>query len=244
MHMEFIMKSIAFPLVAISLATLIGCGPRAVKNSTLRDESGTRPAAPAIAEHTAEGADMSGAIERIRALNIKAGAPSFGVVGGYYQLPQANPAGAVSTSSGSIAGIPYDQTRVEATAARPWALQPTSTATAEMVQGTLAALLEAGVKWREVSMADATRIIEAEKSATGARSIADFNKMVPSGVDLLLSVQQGSGVAGKIVVGRVVRTRDGALLALASQPDVGAVSMRPLLLKLVEQSLERVAAER
>jgi hypothetical protein len=81
----------------------------------------------------------------------------------------------------------------------------------------------------------------AEQSAADSKGVASFNQLTPSGVDLLISLQTGEGVAGTLYLGRVIRTSDGALLALASRPNIGAVSLRPLVLQLVQQSLERLA---
>ncbi|MFH1807421.1 MAG: hypothetical protein ABIJ09_01655 [Pseudomonadota bacterium] len=220
----------------------VACGPGRVQTAPLPDEQSRKPVAPTIAKHEVIAAPDGISVDSLRQLNERAGKPSFGVIGAYYQLPLARPAGAAYTS-GQIAGIPYDQTRVVPEASRPWAVRPTPAAEAEMLQTTVAALLDAGITLKEVSMADAAKIMAAEQNAADSNSVASFNQLTPSGVELLISLQTGEGLAGALYVGRVIRTSDGALLALASRPNVGAVSLRPLVHSLVMQSLQRLAQQ-
>jgi len=67
---------------------------------------------------------------------------------------------------------------------------------------------------------------------------------VPSGVDLLLSVEKGYGSYGPIYVGRVIRTKDGQLCALSTVIDAGPTSLGPLVSKLVKDSLRRLSAKK
>ncbi len=223
---------------SVGLLGLIACAP-SIQSGHIADQRPTQNS-PEVIEGRKLGDQLDAqTLSRIRSLNEKAGKPRYGIVGGYYQLPLAHPAGA-SRVSGDVAGIPYDQTRVTPDRERPWAIAPAPAAEMEMLQGSLNALLDAGVQWTEVSMADASTLISAEKQASGNGSLLDFNKLTPSGVDLLISINKGQGISGPIYVGRVVRSRDGALLALNTQPDAGPVSLRPLIWKLVDDSLRRI----
>jgi hypothetical protein len=235
-------KTYALLFASLGLVSVAACGP-AVKTGTLPDQQLQQPRAKSIEKHEVVVDNTTVSTETLSALNQSAGSPSFGIVGAYYQLPMAKPAGA-SQVSGQIAGIPYDQTRVVPDTQRPWALVAAPAAEAEALQSTISALLDAGVMLKEVSMADAGKIIEAEKAAAASNSLASFNQLTPSGVELLISLQKGHGMAGALYIGRVVRTSDGALLALASRPDAGALSLRPLVYELVQKSLQRLAAQK
>lgn len=233
------MYKLFVPVVLIAMAA---CAP-AIKSGDISDQSVKQTRPDTIKEHKVVNQLDADAIIKISKLNEQAGKPRFGIVGGFYQLPMAHPAGA-SRVVGTVANIPYDQTRVTPDRERPWAIAPAPSAEMEMLQGSLNALLDAGVRWTEVSMADAATIIAAEKQASSTNSLADFNKLTPSGVDLLISINKGPGIAGPIYVGRVIRSQDGAMLALATLPDAGPVSLRPLVWKLVEDSLKRIANEK
>lgn len=227
--------SLSLPLVLLG-----GACATPVQSGTIADQRAKQPVVDTIKTRSVAGQLDPAAIEKIKDLNLRAGKPRFGLIGAYYQLPLARPAGATRVS-GNVMGIPYDQTQVVPDSQRPWALQPAAAGDLEMLQSSLNALLDAGVQWTEVSMADASQLIAAEQQASGGNSLADFNKLSPSGVDLLVSIHKGRGLAGPLFVGRVVRTSDGAMLALGTQIDAGAVSLRPLIMQLVEDSLRRQA---
>lgn len=93
----------------------------------------------------------------------------------------------------------------------------------------------------EVSMADANRVMDAEKRMIDTKKAWFPGRQLPSGVNLLISIQRGEGLYGPAFVGRVIQTKDGRLLALATQVDAGPMSLEPLLSQLVSDALRRLA---
>jgi hypothetical protein len=99
------------------------------------------------------------------------------------------------------------------------------------------------VRFVEVSMADAAKVMQAEQAVIEGKVAIFPGRSVPSGVDLLVSIQKGKGATGPVYLGRVIRSKDGRLLALATQPDAGPYSLSPLVQKIVSDSLRRLADE-
>jgi hypothetical protein len=93
-------------------------------------------------------------------------------------------------------------------------------------------------------MADAVKVMRAEQDAFDKKKIIFPSRSVPPGVDLLVSTQKGHTEVGPVYVGRVIRTSDGRLIALRSEPDVGVYSLKPLLVRLVSDTLRRLAEEK
>lgn len=223
---------------AAVLAT--GCNGTRAASSTLPDQSAKQAQPAPVEKRTVVGSDAEVAerIARIGEKSTALGQPAIGMVRAWYQLPQANPAGRVRRVTGVNIGFPTDLTQVELNRPTRWAITPANVAEMDAMSRVLSQLTAAGVKLVDVTAADATKLIEAEQKATGD-DLSFFNQSIASGADWLISLQQGQGAAGNaVVLGRVVRLSDGALLAVATRPNAGAWSLRPLVLDLVEQAMD------
>lgn len=220
----------------------------------------TTGALPPLPERTVVnplGDDAAEAAKRIGSLNKAAGGPAFGLIDGFYQLPAAAGAGAVVVRQDMATDLVTVRQRfVRLGKTRPYAVEPLSTRYAQAISGALEHLLDAGVRFKQVSTADAVAVMRAEQDhlkrgmeqKNGKQpdrqegSIAealDWGRVLPAGVDVLLSLQQGQGETGAIYVGRAIRSSDGALLALLHQPAVEPRTLVVLVLQLVERALQR-----
>jgi len=179
--------------------------------------------------------------KRLSVLNSKAGAPSFGLIKSFYQLPISAPVGAAEFEEGYFFGQPYRSIRLEGMDAKPYAVLPASAAEAQVMESSISRFLDAGIRFAEVSMADALEIMKAEKNAIEKKGRIVLSHSVPSGVDLLISIQKGHGPMGSVYMGRVIDTRDGRLWALSTQPDMDVYALSPLVADLVEDTLTRMA---
>jgi hypothetical protein len=227
--------------LSVGFLVMSACaGP--AKTGKLKPEPQKAPPPAPIAERTVANDLGSVDLSRIRSLNEAAGRPAFAMIGAYYQLPVAMPAGAATIERGVSWGQPYESVRLRTTGKKDWALEPTNVAEAQMLETTLRGLLDAGVQMRVIEMADAQKVMAAEQKVATSKGTFFPNLSLSSGTDILISIQRGEGLGGKLIVGRAVRTQDGALLALASQIDAGPISMRPLLVRLVEDSLRHIGA--
>jgi hypothetical protein len=177
----------------------------------------------------------------------QAGRPSFAIVGGFYQLPESVPYGAIQFDEAYGFGTGMRSIRVESIPGRPYALIPASPEQTDAISTVMQKFLDGGVKFSQISMSDAVTIMNAEKKALkepGTRHLAiPFSQLLPTQVDFLVSVQKGYGVEGPVVVGRSVRTKDGRLFAVRSQVDFGPYALEPLIYDLVNDTVMRLAKE-
>ncbi len=183
--------------------------------------------------------DLQSRIEGIQLDNEKLGRPTIGLVRAFYSLPVANPIGAARFEQGSILGFPYQRNIVQQSVRRPYAIKGADVFATSIMQDTINALLESGIRLNEISMADANQIMAAERAAIEGGEPIQWNAMVPSGVDYIISVQQGRGIQGPVYLARMVRTLDGALMAVKTSIDVGApFTLRTLLVDVIEQGFK------
>jgi hypothetical protein len=140
-------------------------------------------------------------------------------------------------------GVPFQQSLTVPSTERPFAIEPLQDGFAVQQIALLQEdLARAGVRFVEVSTADANRIVDAEKQATQANGRMQWNEMTPSGANVLVSYQQSTALGGPIFIVRVIRMTDGALLALRTGPaQGGAVALRPLLGRAIADGLRAAA---
>lgn len=232
--------SFLLPLSFLALLVASGCSTgRPIQSGTLRNaEPGAQP--ESVEQRNVAG--QVGAMDHaeLKALNKKAGSPTFGLIMGFYQLPQAMPAGAVSVQQGVVFGQAYSNYKLENLGTKPYAVVPASAEQSEVLSSSMNHLLDAGVRFVEVSTADAAKVMQAEQQVIEGKAAVFPGRSVPSGVDLLVSIQKGQGASGPVYVGRVIRSGDGRLLALMTQPNAGPYSLSPLIQKMVSDSLKRL----
>lgn len=221
----------------------LGCSARPIKSGTVT-ETRTAPEVAPISEHSVKGPDSEISIEDLRALNTKASKPTFGIIKGFYQLPETFPHGAIALERARSFGFEYESITISRIGTKPFVIMPASADETEAISMSMNQLMDAGIRFVEVSLADATKIIEAEKVAIAKKTWMFPSSSIPSGVDLLLSIERGYGNSGPIYVGRVIRTKDGQLFALSTEPDVGPYSMSPLISRLVKSSLGRLGGQK
>lgn len=227
--------------LSLIASVVCSCTARPIKSGTLGPQY--KVTAPAVPESTVSADDQGFSVESIRALNEQAGRPTFGIIGGLYQLPTTGSASQVSLSEGQFLGGGYLSLSVSGRSARPISLTPMDVADSFAMQSVLNSFLDAGVKIVEISLADASRVANAEASDGNSRLLS-FSRTLPSGADYLISMQRGNAEGvGEVWAGRVVSTKTGLLLAFDSVPAFGSYTVQPLLKKLVGSALRRLAAQ-
>lgn len=200
------------------------------------------PTAEVIEQHTEVSTPMVSTAE-LQAAYVAAGSPTIGFIRDSYQLPVANPLGAARIIEGNAFGMPYQQSLTVPSTYRPFAIQPMDNGFAVQQLALLQQdLATAGVRFVEVSTADANRIVDAEKKAAEANTRVQFNEMTRAGSDILVSYQPSQALGGPIFIVRVIRMADGALLALRTGPGQGgAIALRPLLGRAIADGLQAAA---
>lgn len=200
------------------------------------------PRAEVVEQHAAVSTPMVSTAE-LQAAYVAAGSPTIGFIRDSYQLPVANPLGAARIIEGNAFGMPYQQSLTVPSTYRPFAIQPMDNGFAVQQLALLQQdLATAGVRFVEVSAADAVRIVDAEKKAAEANGHVQFNEMTRAGSDILVSYQPSQALGGPIFIVRVIRMADGALLALRTGPGQGgAIALRPLLGRAIADGLQAAA---
>ncbi|MFZ9887533.1 MAG: hypothetical protein ACO3JL_08525 [Myxococcota bacterium] len=183
-------------------------------------------------------------VEEMKDRYDAAGRPTVGFVGDRYRLPVGNPLGGARIVEGNVFGAPYTQTLTVPSTYRPWSLEPLSDGyTVQQLALVQQDLSAAGVRFVEVSAADASRIVDGERSAFEAGARVQWNQLLPSGADLLVTFQEAEGIGGPLFLIRVVRMSDGALLSLRTGPaQGGALTLRPLLVQSLVDAFAAAAA--
>jgi hypothetical protein len=228
---------------ASGLVVALGCAGTTPSQGRLPDTRATKPVVDVVSERGMVAA-AGVSTEALQKVYVDAGSPTIGFIRDRYQLPIANPLGAARIIEGNLLGMPFQQSVVAPSTERPFSIEPIQDGfevqQLALVQQDLAA---AGVRFAEVSAADANRIVAAEKQAIESNGRVQWNEMTPSGAAILVSFQRSTGLGGPIFIVRVVRMKDGALLALRTGPaQGGAVALRPLLSQSIHDGL--VAAAR
>jgi hypothetical protein len=233
------MKHLLFSLILVF--TFVGCSARPLPHSGRIADARAPVEIPSIPQRSVITPESDIDIGIIESHNHMAGRPSFGIIKGFYQLPEAFPHGAVSIERMRSFGFDYASIKVSKLSTRPYVVTPASAMETQAMSQTINALLDARVKFVEVPLADAVKIMEAERAAMKQNVLMFPHTAVPSGVDLLVSIEKGYGSYGPIYVGRVIRTKDGRLCALATVSDFGPRSLGSLVSQLVKDSLRRVS---
>ena len=226
------------------LSVVLGCAvtPKAEQGSLPKNSSVEKQIKPAATpKHEVKAAIANVDLDILKANNDKTGAPSFAFVKSYYRLPVANPVGSATRITGQVVGMPYDVIQLQTTNQRPWALEPMDVSQMDVLATVFGDLTAAGVRLNEITMSDAMQIVAAEQNAFAANQAFWPNRSLASGSDILLTWQAGKGIAGNVVVGRAVRTSDGALALISTL--ILAIPLRTLVLRLIDQSLKAVVAQ-
>lgn len=227
----------------IFLLALLACSRKPIQSSGALPSLTSGHTRPEVIENHSIASVAQASTEALEEWNQKAGRPTFGLIPAFYQLPESMPAGAVSIQEGHVFGASYRSFWLANTGPKPFAILPASMEQAEVFSKVMNQMLESGIRFVEVSMADANRVLESERKVIEGQSAWFPGQQLPSGVDLLVSIQRGQGLYGPAFVGRVIRSKDGQLLALATQMDTGAYSLQPLLQQLVSDALRRLSHE-
>ncbi|MEI6805608.1 MAG: hypothetical protein WCK49_03765 [Myxococcaceae bacterium] len=228
-------------LVVIALLSFGGCSRKPIQSSGTLPATSYQEAKPQEIEKHDVVTTPSASQTQLKAWNQRAGKPTFGLIPAFYQLPVSMPAGAVHIESAQVFGASYQSFMLSNTGPKSYVIEPVSTEQAQVFSKTMNQMLDAGVRFVEVSMADANRVLESEKRVIEKKAAWFPGRQLPSGVDLLISIQRGQGLYGPAFVGRVIQTSNGRLLALATVADAGPMSLEPLLGQLVSDALRRLA---
>lgn len=232
-------------IICIALVAITACSRKPIQSS------GTLPQMPyqQIQPTEIPQRDSASTLTRVSQSDLKnwnqqAGKPTFGLIPAFYQLPVSMPAGAVHIEQAQVFGASYQSFWLSNAGPKPYVILPASVEQTQVFSNTINQMLDMGVRFVEVSMADAHRVLESEKKVLEGNSAWFPGRQLPSGVDLLVSIQAGQGLYGPAFVGRVIASQDGRLLALATQIDAGPLSLQPLLEQLVSDALRRLADEK
>jgi len=235
-------KRIGYIFVVLGFTGIfVNCSAaRSIRSSQISKQETLKPEAVASRKYHDVQNVIEKKLESIRINNAKTGSLKFGLIKGFYQLPQVFPAGAVLIREGRVFGQPYRDFYLENLPSKSYAIIPMSPRQSDVLSGAVAQLLDVGVKFVDVSMADTIKIMEAEELALTKKKAFFPGKLVRSGADLLISIQKGYGQLGPVYVGRVIHTKNGQLLALANEIDVGAASLGKLIIRLVDDALRHM----
>ncbi len=228
-------------IVCVTALSILACSRKPIQSSGTLPQLSYQAVKPEpIEKHDVASAPVASQAD-LKAWNEKAGRPTFGLIPAFYQLPVSMPAGAVHIEQGQVFGASYQSFWLSNAGPKPYAIEPASTQQAQVFSKVMNQMLDAGVRFVEVSMADANRVLDSEKKVIEGRTSWFPGQQLPSGVNLLISIQRGEGLYGPAFVGRVIQTKDGQLLALATGVDAGPLSLEPLLSQLVSDALRRLA---
>ncbi len=238
--MRFTLSTLLASILAVVVVSA-GCAVTP-EGGRMPDRSAQAPTAAVVTDRGSVAATSVSTAE-LQAAYIAAGSPSIGFIGASYRLPIANPLGAARIIEGNSFGMPFQQSLTVPSTARPYAIEPLTDGFAvqqlALLQQDFAA---AGIRFVEVTTADANRIVAAEKVGSESSKRVQFNEMTPSGADLLVSFQDATALGGPIFMVRVIRMADGALLSLRTGPaQGGAIALRPLLGRAVADALQAAA---
>lgn len=221
--------------------SLMGCSRKPIQSSGSLPQTSYQSVTPEAIEQREVIQNAKFSSQVLKAWNEKAGRPTFGIIPAFYQLPVSMPAGAVRIEQGRIFGASYQSFQLSNAGPKPYAIESVSIEQSQAISNVVNQMLDAGVKLVEVSMADANRVMKAEQQVIEGKTGWFPGRQLPSGVGLLVSIQKGQGLYGPAFVGRVIQSKDGQLLALATQVDAGPLSLEPLLRQLIADALRRLA---
>ena len=154
----------------IALLALTACSRKPIQSSgTLPSATNYQIGPDAIDNHVVASV-IQASSEDLRNWNKKAGRPTFGLIPAFYQLPESMPAGAVSIEEDHVFGASYRSFWLSNTGPKPYAIMPASTEQAEVFSKVMNSMLDSGVRFVEVSMADANRVLESEKKVIAGKS--------------------------------------------------------------------------
>ncbi|MEM7402616.1 MAG: hypothetical protein AAF310_01160 [Myxococcota bacterium] len=233
---------------ATAALMLLGCTPpKTVRGATIA----SRPAAtqlPAVPKHkqlpTTQ--DNQQLLQQLQQLNQQAKTPSFALIGAFYQLPVTHPGGALLLEQDIKTDNWSSQQRLVALQGQhPYAVLPLNTQQAQSLEASMQQILDAKIQLLQLSTADALAVMRAEQQALLQQSkkqtnILPWSTTLPPNVNFLISIQAGQGRSGPTLVGRVIDTHNGKLMALRSKPNAGGNSLGDLLLQLLHDTLRRV----
>lgn len=243
--------------IIYALFAVWGCTPsKTVRGASIPSQA-SAPAAriPAVGKHKALHItqDNTQLLQSVQQLNKRANSPTFGLVGGFYQLPVAHPGGALFIEHDMVSKNFTQSQRLVALqeGQRPYAILSFDTKQAQSLEAGMQQLLNVGVQFVQMSTADALTVMRAEQQALQRQPQPNnqtsqpmvWATTLPPNVQFLISVQSGQGVSGPALVGRVIDTSQGKLLALRSRPDVGGNTLGNLVLQLVRDTLQRLAQQ-
>lgn len=228
-------------IAGVAILALLSCSRKPIQSSgTLPAPNYQRVTPEPPKQHQVDSMPM--VLESdLKLWNEKAGKPTFGLIPAFYQLPVSMPAGAVHIENAQVFGMSYQSFWLSNAGPKSYAIEPASTEQAQVFSRVMNRMLDAGVRFALVSMADANRVLESEKEVIEGKTTWFPGRQLPSGVDFLISIQQGQGLYGPAFVGRVIQSKNGQLLALVTQTDAGPTSLEPLLYQLVSDALRRLA---
>jgi len=242
--LEYSMKNILSCSIAILAVSLFNaCSARPIQSSSsLADEY--RAVAPPIPDSTVL-EQYTQSVAELRKWNEQAQKPSFALIGGFYQLPETRVGPDISFRQGEFFGGGYQSLSIRGRRHERFALTPFDVGSSFGLQAALNQLLDAGVRIKEISMADAMRVMNAENRAAERNVLLLLSQTLPAGADYLISIQQGIAQdIGPVWAGRVVSTKDGQVLAFDSLPSSGQYTIQPLLNKLIGSTLRRLATNK
>ena len=233
---------------ATAALMLSGCTPpKTVRGATIV----SRPAAtqlPAVPKHKqlSTTQDNQQLLQQLQQLNQQAKTPSFALIGAFYQLPVTHPGGALLLEQDIKTNTWSSQQRLVALQGQhPYAVLPLNTQQAQSLEASMQQILDAQIQLLQLSTADALATMRAEQQALQQQSKKQTNTLpwsttLPPSVNFLISIQAGQGRSGPTLVGRVINTNNGKLMALRSKPNTGGNSLGDLLLQLLHDTLRRI----
>jgi len=176
--------------------------------------------------------------ESLKAHYKKANSPTFALIKGYYHLPSTRPFGSVEI----IESYSY-QTKTNylklISKNNNYAISPMNADEALGLIEAINSLLDMGIKISELSMADALKVAEVEKSLDLSKDHLHFNKVLNPGADFLVSIDLADSKNGPVFVGRVIN-KNGQLMAFRAVRSSDYRMLSEFVISLFEDTIKRL----
>lgn len=178
-------------------------------------------------------------ISRIEQEYKKASSPTLGIIHAYYRLPKTQIVGAATIIKDYQ--FPDYMEKIEIKEQeKPFSIMPLSGEDALAFNGALNALLDMGITIKEISMADALLIAEAEELAVNKKDNWFLSRYLPPSVDMLMSLYKTRAQNQDVMVGRVLN-KDGRLLAFKVMEGADSPrELKKLIISLLAEAIARI----
>lgn len=165
--------------------------------------------------------------------------PSLGIIMGDYRLPKAKPYGSVKINRTYSYWSALEELSIKENPDN-FAITPWNGEKAQSLNKAINALLDLGVKIKEISFQEALNIAQAENAAHKQQKSLLWSQKILPGVDLLLSLQEAHSENGPLLLGRVISKKADLLAFRVIYRYHAKQDLTDFLISLFKDSIERL----